>query len=186
MFSEGVDAFLKFLKLAPRYCIAVAIVCGILLFTPLHILRQVALYDLTQHYRQWLGLAFLISSVLFGVDRGVWVVGVIKNLMLKAKIQKRIIHRLKSLTEEEKQILRFYIINKSKTNTLRIQDGIVKGLEADGVIFRSANYGSMLEGWSFNITDFAWDYLQKDQSLLAGSTNTYRTDAYPPDDKLMW
>lgn len=84
--------------------------------------------------------------------------------------------RLDSLTEDEKQILRFYIAEQTKSNVLRIDDGIVQGLVSTGIIYRAASVGNMLEGFSYNLSDFAWNYLSVYPHLLEGTTNTYRTD----------
>ena len=84
--------------------------------------------------------------------------------------------RLNRLTEDEKQILRFYLAENTRANMLRIEDGVVQGLKADGIIFQSASLGNVLEGFAHNISDFAWDYLHINPHLLDGTTNTYRTD----------
>ena len=84
--------------------------------------------------------------------------------------------RLHSLTEDEKQILRFYIAENTRANTLRIEDGVVQGLISDRIIYQSASLGSILDGFAHNINDFAWDYLHVNPHLLEGTTNTCRTD----------
>jgi hypothetical protein len=87
-----------------------------------------------------------------------------------------IIDKLNSLTEDEKQILRYYIAKDTRTNVLRVDDGVVQGLVAAGIIYRSANVGNILEGFAHNITDLAWDYLYVHRDVLQGTTDLYRTD----------
>ena len=84
--------------------------------------------------------------------------------------------KLENLTEEEKQIMRYYLATKSRSNTLRIDDGVVNSLVANRIIYRGASVGNMLEGFAHNISDIAWEYLHSHPELLVGSTNTYRTD----------
>ena len=71
---------------------------------------------------------------------------------------------------------RYYIANKTRANKLRISDGIVTALEADGIIYRSSSIGALVTGFAFNISDVAWDYLNKHPELLAGETDDWRTD----------
>jgi hypothetical protein len=69
-----------------------------------------------------------------------------------------------------------YFAKNTRANTLRVDDGVVQGLVADGLIHRSASIGNMLEGFAHNITDLVWDYIHVHPELLEGTTNTYRTD----------
>jgi hypothetical protein len=149
-------------------------------------LERLGVYDFTQHNRQWLGIVFLVSVLLFCVDRGIAVFRWINDAMFGAKIRKDIIKNLESLTEDEKKILRFYITLQTKTNSLRYDDGVVRGLEAKFIIFRSSQIGNMIDGFAYNISDFAWDYLNKNQHLLVGATNFYRTDKRKSPFDIPW
>lgn len=40
--------------------------------------------------------------------------------------------------------------------------------------------GNLADGFAYNISNLAWDHLQKNQALLLGTTNTYRTDKGRP------
>jgi len=73
--------------------------------------------------------------------------------------------RLHNLTAEEREILRGYIGNGTKTQLLDIQSGVVNELEEVFIIYRSSNIGH-LSGWSYNIQPWAWDYLNKHLELL--------------------
>jgi len=98
--------------------------------------------NLAQHYRAELVVAFIGTSVLFSVDGGITVFRWICDRKAVCKFTKGRLKRLHGLTEDEKQILRFYIINQTRANVLRIDDGIVKGLESAGIIFQSSNIGN--------------------------------------------
>lgn len=176
MLSDITKSLLEFLKLAPRYLVAVVIVCAILLFTPQGLQKTFGTMNFVSNYRQWIGLA-LISSF------GVWIVVIsasasewIKVLWKKRRGKKHIASRLEDLTEPEKQILRYYFSKNTRGNKLRIENGDVQALTRAGIIFQSASLGSLLEGFAHNITDFAWDYIHKTPRVLDGTTNTYYTD----------
>lgn len=171
-----IEGFTKALQLAPRYLAVIAISCGVYLFAPSELIAKLGLDNLDQKYRPYIGGAFLISS-------GVVTVAVIRWLSIFGMaflnvrgIKRKAIKRLQSLNEDEKQILRFYVSQQTRANTLRFDDGVVQGLVSAGIIYRSTQIGNMLEGFSYNIQDFAWEYLHEHPDLLVGSTNTYRTD----------
>lgn len=168
--------FLDFLKLAPRYLITLGIAAAFLLFSSEEFLKRLSVYDFTQHNRSWLNLTLIITSTLFFIDRAIAIFNWIKYRIVRAEGKKRRLKRLHSLTEDEKQILRFYIAKQTKTNHLRFNDGVVNGLEAHEIIFRTSSVGNMIDGFAYNISDFVWEYLHKNQWLLSGTTEYYRTD----------
>jgi hypothetical protein len=176
MFSEIAKSVLEFLKLAPRYLIALGIFAAFFLFSPQSVLKHLGVFDFTQNNRPWLGITFIASVALFGVSICADILNWIKRLWWRRKEFQRITKRLHRLTEDEKQILRFYVAENTRANTLSIEDGIVQELVAERIIYRSAAVGNMLEGFAHNISDIAWDYLHLYPHLLEGSTNTYRTD----------
>lgn len=174
--TDIAKSVLEFLKLAPRYLVAVAIVCAILLFSPEELQQTLGTTNFVNSFRQWIGLS-LVSSF------GVWLVVICasscewtKRLWDKNRRQKKIVSRLENLTEREKQILRYYFAKDTRGNKLRIENGDVQALTRAGIIFHSASLGSVLEGFAHNITDFAWDYINENPHVLDGTTNTYYTD----------
>jgi hypothetical protein len=64
---------------------------------------------------------------------------------------------------------------------LKVNDGVVQGLVADHIIYRTTSIGTLLEGFAHNITDFAWDYIHANPQVLQGTTNFYRTDKWERD-----
>jgi hypothetical protein len=176
MIAEIAKFVLEFLKLAPRYFIALGLFAAFLIFCPDGLLRQLGVFDFAQSNRTWLGVALIASAALFAVSVSVNIFDWLKAWWRRRKEFRHITKRLCRLTEDEKQILRFYISEKTRTNTLSIEDGVVQELVSERIIYRSASVGSMLEGFAHNISDIAWDYLDDYPQLLEGSTNTYRTD----------
>jgi len=176
MFAELVKSAIELLKLAPRYLIAVAIVSGSLLFLPDSCLQRIGLNTFAKANRQWLGLTLLASTVLWGVSAAAtcwdWVTG----KFFRRRVRNQIVRKLCSLTEDEKQILRYYFAKGTRANVLKVNDGVVHGLVANRIIYCSAPMGNILEGFAHNITDAAWDYIHANPGILRGTTNTYRTD----------
>lgn len=176
MFAELFTAALDAIKLAPRYLAPIGILSAALLFTPQKYLQVVGVHQLAQDYRPVFGLLMLFCAATLVVSISVALWRATSRGWGKRKFKRRIHQRLTRLSEDEKQILRFYISQQTRSNTLRIDDGIVQGLVAAGVIYRSANMGSIVDGFSHNISEVAWEYLHENHVLLNGRTNTYRTD----------
>lgn len=177
--AEIAKTFLEFLKLAPRYLIALGMMAAILLFLDRQVLEQIGVMEFAQNNRAMLGLTLIVTASLFSVSVSADLITFINNWWRRRNLYRRMIQRLQCLTEDEKQILRFYIAKNTRANTLRIENGVVQGLKADGIIYQSASLGSVIEGFAHNINDFAWDYLHLHPQLLEGTTNTYKTDKRP-------
>jgi len=176
MTAEILKALLELLKLTPRYLVAFGAAAAFLLFSSADLLKKFGVLKFAEDYRPWLGLTLIVSAILFVVSIAIDVYGWIQRKRQGTQFREHGAKRLNSLTEEEKQILRFYVAKQSKTNVLRVDDGIVQGLVGAGIICRSAPIGDMLEGFAHNISDFAWEYLHEHPEVLAGTTNFYRTD----------
>jgi hypothetical protein len=177
MSTELAKIAVEALKLAPRHLVAVAAACGVLLICGPRMLDALGLREFTDNHRHWLGLAFLAATALFVVNQSEEIVRWVREKIRSAQLKKKLLNRLRTLTEEEKQILRYYLAKQTRTNSLRFQDGIVQGLAAAGIIYQSASLGNLHSGFSYNISDYAWECLTEDPTLVEGVTNTYRSDA---------
>ena len=176
MFAEFAKSAFEFLKLSPRYLFSVAIISGALLFFSERWLERIGLDNFAKTNRQWLGLTFLVSTIL-------WFVSIISNCwawvrdkLFQHRVEQSIINKLNNLTEDEKQILRYYLAKNTRANMLKVDDGVVQGLVSDSIIYCSASMGNILEGFAHNITDFVWVYIHANPHVLEGTTNFYRTD----------
>ncbi len=176
MISDFVKTCLDVLKLAPRYLIALGAVAAFLLFSNNGLLKSLGVFDIVQKNRQWLGLTLLVTTSIFCVDLILRFVSWVRRRKNESRFYERMKKRLSELTEDEKQILRYYFAKQTRANMLRIDDGVVQGLAEVGIIYQSTRLGNMVEGFAYNIDDFAWSYLYEHLDLLDGTTKTYRTD----------
>lgn len=179
MLAEAAKTFLEFLKLAPRYLIALGVMAAVLLFSGERFLKLIGVLQFAQDNRASLGLTLVVTLSLFSVSVATEVLAIIKRKLNSRKFYQRVTIRLNRLTEDEKQILRYYFAEQTRANSLRVDDGVVQELVAAGIIYRSATIGTFLDGFAHNISDIAWDYLNLNPQLLDGTTNTYRTDKQP-------
>jgi hypothetical protein len=172
--SDIIKSLLEFFKLKPVHFVAISIFFGFLLFGSTELSQLDDLLEFAKNYRVLIGGAFVASnSVLIAL--------LLERLFIRAsrgylsfKISQSIIKTLRGLTEDEKQILRFYLTKQTKTNYLNIMDGITQGLESKGIIERMPVATHEVGMFAYNISDFCWKYLNKNRGLLEGLTNTIR------------
>ena len=155
MVPELITGFFEFLKLAPRYLIALGVVAAALLFLDRSTLDQFGVTNFADTNREILGLTLVVTPSLIVTTLFADLLVLEMSLLRSRNNLKRIEHRLNNLTEDEKQILRYYLAKSTRANTLRVEDGVVQGLRSSGVIYMSASVGNLIEGFAHNISDFA-------------------------------
>lgn len=75
--------------------------------------------------------------------------------------------RLKNLSPSEQKILKGYIVNKTYTQTLQVTNGVVIGMENDGIIQRVGKIPNDDKwGFDFNINKWVLEYLNDHPELL--------------------
>lgn len=157
---------LSWLKLSPKYLVAIAIATGIVLFSPTDLIVRFGLTEIRDTYKPFIGLGFVSSlslvtaSATFAAIK--WVRTRIKWKSNLSKSQ-RYLH---NLTNEEADILRAYLGTQTKTLQLPIGSGVVQGLVNNHIIYRAANVGNLIDGIAFNIQPWAWEYLTVNLHLL--------------------
>jgi len=161
-FSKIVD----WIKLSPRHYFAVLLASGSLLFLPDNALGVLGLVQLRATYRGWIGSLFVLSAALllshplaaWGGRIGAW---------LSEKEFVRVSRkRLLQLTPVEKKILRGFVAENTRTQTLNFMDGVVSGLESAHIIYRASNAGTMDGSFAYNMQPWAWEQLKNKPELL--------------------
>lgn len=174
---------IKFFELAPRYLAVVGLSAGFVLYAGPETLEGLGLAQFAQDYRPWLGGVFVVSAAICVVETFRWGKGVVSKRLefytREREKQRRaefVQERLHALTEDEKEVLRFYIWNETRANMLKMNDGVVCGLISEGIIYRASPLVSPIAPVAHNITETAWRYLNEKPYLLEGSTGSARTD----------
>jgi hypothetical protein len=164
-------------KLSPKYLAPIALASGFLLFSPAHYLITLGLDTFVNSYRSWIGLVFVISAALLiaSLFQLVW------SWSKSTYDGFRRIHagenRLKHLTAEEKDVLRGYIVNQTRSQVLDFASGVVKGLEHEGIIYQASPLGTLIDGFAYNIQPWAWDYLNDHKELLVETNSDSERNA---------
>lgn len=154
------------LELPVRTLAGLVLATGLLLFGPEAFVSRIGLSGFLKEYRTWIGLTFLVSAstVFVAITGPVWSV-------MSSEVKQRWIafrHRgyLKDLTVGEKEVLRGYLEEGTRTRHFWLGDGNVRELEAHGILRRASNVGSSGAGFPYNVQPWAWDYLKKHPELL--------------------
>lgn len=157
--------FLDWLKLPSKTLLAVSIVCGVLLWSPDSTLDTLGLRPVVDGFRPYLGTGFLIASCLVVVNFGAALLKFFRPWIFEAIWIRRGQKRLRSLTPDEKNVLRYFIVNQTRTQNLPIQSGVVSGLVQDKILVQATMLGD-IRGFDFNIQPWAWEYLNANPQLL--------------------
>ena len=165
---------LEAIKLPPKYLVPICLASGFLLFGKPSYVALLGLDSFVDSYRPWIGLVFILSLplLLLEVLQRIWSWLSRKYKNIKSRFAAR--HRLEHLTQEEKEILREYIFNQSKTQVLDLADGVVQGLVHAKIIDQASPLGSLADGFAYNIQPWAWNYLNKNKHLLSDTDDAVR------------
>lgn len=163
---ENIPKVLEWLKPLPAYLLALFFGGLLLLLSPSVVLRWVGLFEIQQRWWAYIFLAtvflglILISLTLFAV----W--PMIMKIEADRKQQQRLISFLHSLTPDEKAALRPYIEEEKTSLSFTLNDGIAGGLEARGIIYRSAHASTSMF-FPYNLQPWAREYLKEHPHLLS-------------------
>jgi len=154
------------IKLSPRHYFAVLLASGALLFLPDGALGVLGLVQLRTTYRGWIGAVFILSAaLLLSHPLAAWG-GRIRAWWSKKEFVRVSRKRLLQLTPVEKGILRKFIAENTRTQTLNFMDGVVTGLESAHIVYRASNVGTADGDFAYNLQPWAWEQLRKTPDLL--------------------
>ena len=165
---EGIASFLgSFRKMAPVPLLAIGIATGVLLFAPDTPAKSLGMDEFADQHRAIIGGIFIAAwayllahLVWWGRARAV----AVYESRRQAKIRES---RLRDLTPEEKHYLAPYIFNNQNTQRFAFDDGVVGGLAAKGILYRSSNLAQP-DSIPYNIQPWARRYLREHPELLEG------------------
>lgn len=157
---------IEWVKLPTKVWVTIATACALVLFTDDNFNDFLGIKEFVKLYRPYIGVIFLVSFVftIVNVSEYNW-----KKFRRWSNTRNRIKYtkkRLHNLTEGERKILRYFLLNNSHSQQILLDDGDAKELEVYKIISRSSSIGSLTYGFTFNIQPWAWDYLHKHPELI--------------------
>jgi hypothetical protein len=175
-----VERATEWIKLAPRYLFAIAVVVCLLLFGPKCMVQGLGLSDLVASGRPWLGAALLLSVALLLAHAvagpGGSVVSYLREKSEKRQCLKRAKGRLHQLTPEEKRVLAAFLVEHTRTQRFDPSSGLIGELCIVGILYRSANIGDVL-GWDYNLHPWAWKYLNENPRIVLNDEDMREREA---------
>lgn len=159
------DAVKAFSDIAVKPLLAVAVASGALIFAPPSLITKLSMDRLVADYRSWLGLAFVLSCAYLFSHAVVFVAKQVHDRFETNAIRKAQIGHLKDLAPDEKTRLAPYIKRQMSSVTYELTDGVVRGLVAKGILYRSSNVGRGT-AFPFNIQPWARQEIERNPHLL--------------------
>ena len=126
--SEAIKNFIEFLKLPPTILAALAMVSGAILFLPEFLLDKFGLSNISDLWKNIIGLVFLITSALLFIYLVIYICKKASVLCSKMVFKRNFSLNMKSLSPQEKAILMKLYNEPNWTADLQSFDGIVARL----------------------------------------------------------
>jgi hypothetical protein len=153
--------YIEALKLPTRYIGAIFLAGIFLLFAPSKWLGPTGLIALRDQYRPWVGGTTLLSASILAVQALIWI-----GVRIRWRINERTRRdHLRDLSFEEKQILQLYVLGGRPTVYFPMGDGVIGGLEAKGIVYRSSSIVIRFKV-PYNIQPWALRYLKHHPELI--------------------
>lgn len=166
MFKFNPLEILKFFKLSFKHNVIVVLVLSFARLSPINWLKTLSIDSIILKHMSIITVLWIISLVFLFVE---FIVIISRNIREKKRIKFNSnlrIKRLKNLTTEEKKILMQYINNDTRTQVFKLGNGNIRELEKYEIVSRASDLALRFDLFSFNIEDWAWDYLKKHPKLL--------------------
>ena len=160
--TDIVNKILGFFKLTPRHLATFAITSLIVFLMPTDFVKTIIPTPFRNYYRPISGLVFLLSISGLIVEVVIFISKPVSHYLFIQKGKAR----LRSLTEEEKNILRKYVTGQSRTHHFSSMDGAASELETFGILVSSGEHYHVMQGIPYGISDWALKYLKDNSRLL--------------------
>jgi hypothetical protein len=158
--------WINWIKLSPKYWLAIALVATALICLPLEITGKLGVAEFVDKYRMWIGFVCVVSwGFLF-----THLMCASKDSVLGWWRKKRLVHHgreaLQNLSPPEKRMLAEYLIFETKSRKQDFQSGIVHELKRANILYQACSEGTRMTGFAFNLHPWAWEELQAHPELL--------------------
>ena len=167
-FGEALDSFRK---LTPVPLLALGFATAVILFAPEQLSGTLGIDQFRKDCRFWIGVVF-ISSWCYLVAHSIWWGRGSLIAWRKTRHAKQVREQyLQELTPAEKKCLQPYIRQEKNTRHFDCTNGIVGGLHAKGILFRSSNMME-IDKMPYNLQPWARKYLTVHPQLLNDQAET--------------
>lgn len=167
MSLEVLATFLK--EKSPAFFGFIAISSGFFIFATPEILQKLRVQKVPDEHNLIIGFVFVFSTVgflVYGLPTVVKTISgkIVRRQFIKAQLAERKEYMDRLTEQEVLYLLPFW--GGETTLKFRMDDGVRGGLEGKGIIFRSSNRGSILDGFSYNIQPWALTHLKENPEVF--------------------
>lgn len=155
-------------KITPPSLLGLGVASGLIAFMPDSMAATLGIDQLRTEYRGWIGAAFIVSWSYLIAHVVWWGKGHGAKWWQARRINAVRIKHLTELTPQEKGYLEPFIKSQANTIYLPIQDGVIGGLGAKEIVYRSS---SLFEPHRvpYNLQPWARTHLTAHPELLDGA-----------------
>jgi len=129
----------EILTLPTSVMAAIALACGILLFSPISIIEKLFMIDFREQNGFVIGIVFIVSISILIVNLIYSISKSIQNARVRKTFYATAEARLNSLTNYQKAIIYLLYIQHNRTFDLPIHDGAIKELESHLMVGKATN-----------------------------------------------
>ncbi|MBU4270776.1 MAG: superinfection exclusion B family protein, partial [Planctomycetes bacterium] len=116
--SEFWIKLIDWIKQPPRVVAAIAVACGIILFSPSEVQDVVYVTSILNTIGPYIGIVFVLACTLLITSLISFSYSWSQKQILRLKFKRLRVQSLSDLTPDEKKILRYYILRNTKTQKL--------------------------------------------------------------------
>ena len=156
-------------KIAPAPLIAVGIATGIVLFVSDSTAATLGIDSFRLVHRGLIGAGFIFSWSYLAAHFLWWLRKIVADGWSRRKSRLAREKQLHSLTPDEQRYLAPYVRENVNTQEFQVEDGVIGGLLAKEIVYRSSNVFDMVEGVPYNMQPWANKYLAEHLELLVGA-----------------
>ncbi len=156
-----VGKWIDALKVPVRYFLALLVAGIFLLSAPDLWLDRFGVTELRGRHRSSIGTGTLLCAAMVLANVLAWIG---KRITWRTN-EKRLAKALYSLSADEKRVLRNYLSGDSHTGYFPVGDGVIGGLEAKRILYRSSGVVVRLQ-LPYNIQPWALEHLSSHPELL--------------------
>ncbi len=166
------EQFLKlisaFNKTAPASSLGVAIAMSLIIFLPEPVVLKLGIFEFRETNKGFIGWAFILTYSYLAALLLWEIKNYLKSKYIKHHVTKKYQSKLHELTSLEKGYLSEFMSGEN-TLHLEMEDGVIGGLSAKEIVYRSSDVFDPIEGIPYNLQPWARKYLEQNPILLEGA-----------------
>lgn len=117
-------------------------------------------------YNQWLGLCALVFLCVAGAHSIARISPWIKEKISEIRAKRAMKERIRTLSKPEKELLREFVENDSRSRHLAMTDNTVASLHGYGLLTLGSSVSAGDIYFPFMVNGIAWDYIRENPEVL--------------------